>query len=89
MAGRMKWRRSSPWIGLVGLVACLFLYGVSGLVAPAWAVVVLLLIWGAHLLLAFRWFSRRPFAVLALPVVAVAIWFAAITAGARWWGWTA
>lgn len=86
---RLHLRRSGPWIGLVGLVSCFFLYVVSGIVAPWWAVPLLLLVWVAHLVLALRWFSTRPYAVLLLPVSAIALWFAAITAGGAWLGWTA
>ena len=37
--------------------------------------VVLPLAWLALFVLACRWFTRRPVAVVALPVVAVALWF--------------
>ena len=42
----------------------------SGLVAPLWAIILLLLFWAALAVCAFRWFTRRPWVVLALPVAA-------------------
>ena len=43
----------------------------------------------ALLVLGFRWFMTRPLHVLALPVVATVVWYAAITAGAFLLGWNA
>lgn len=74
---------------MVGLVSCFFLYVVSGIVTPWWAVPPLLVVWLIHLVLALRWFSTRPYAVLLLPVSAVALWFAVIIAGGAWLGWSA
>lgn len=61
----------------------------SGLVAPLWAVVCLVVIWAGLVVLGVAWFRRHPWRVLALPVVAVAVWFLAITLGERLLGWTA
>ena len=36
-----------------------------------------------------RWFGDHPLRVLALPVVSLVIWFAALTAGGAFLGWTA
>jgi hypothetical protein len=85
----MNLRRSGPWIGMAGMFSVLWLYGASGLVAPAWAVVVLIGVWLVQFVLACRWFHRRPYAVLVLPVVALLLWFGAITAGGAFLGWTA
>ena len=73
----------------MGLVSCFFLYAVSGILAPLWAVFVLLAVWTGHFVLALRWFSTRPYAVLFLPVPAVVIWFATMIAGGAWLGWSA
>ncbi|MDQ4006864.1 MAG: hypothetical protein M3211_02055 [Actinomycetota bacterium] len=86
---RLHLERSGPWIGVAGLVCMLWLYGASGLVAPGWAVVVLVLLWVVQFVLAIRWFNRRPYVVLAMPLVAAAIWFAAIMAGDVLLDWTA
>ncbi|HJR39834.1 MAG TPA: hypothetical protein VJ819_15740 [Nocardioidaceae bacterium] len=76
-------------LGTVLLVGLLPFYLASGLVAPAWAIIVLLLIWAGLFVLALRWFRRHPFRVIALPVLAAAIWFGALTAGEALLGWTA
>ncbi|MDP9823757.1 hypothetical protein [Nocardioides massiliensis] len=49
----------------------------------------LLAVWTVHFVLAVRWFSAKPYAVLLLPVPAVLIWFAAMLAGGAWLGWSA
>jgi len=42
--------------------------------------VVLPLVWLVLFVLACAWFMRHPYRVLALPVVAVAVWFTAMLA---------
>ncbi|MFP5345437.1 MAG: hypothetical protein ACLGIA_00165 [Actinomycetes bacterium] len=65
-----------------------FFYLASGLMAPLWAIVVLLVcwlalaFWLARLALASSWWTPAP------PVVAVVLWFGALTAGERLLGWT-
>lgn len=78
-----------PFVGLVLVVASFFLYAASGLLAPLWAVVVLLATWVALLVLCFVWWSSRPRWVVAVGVVAWAWWFVAITAGGVLLGWKA
>jgi hypothetical protein len=86
-----------PWwqwllgaLGLAALLAALPFYLASGLMAPGWAVALLLLIWLALLILAIvLLFRRRPVAVLVTPVVAWLVWFGGLTAGENWLGWTA
>jgi len=77
------------WIGIVGHVAVLFLYVISGLAVPAWAVGVLLVIWAGLLAAAIVLFRTRPPWTLVIPVGAVAIWVAVVSAGDAWLGWTA
>ena len=60
----------------------------AGLVAPAWAVVVLVLVW-LGLVLGVLWFRRRRWWVLPMPVLAAAAWFGTISAGEARLGWTA
>jgi len=81
--------RVAGWVGLLGHLAVLIFYGASGLVAPPWAVLVLLVVWLGLLVLAIVALRRRPAWALAVPVAAVAIWFAAISAGDAWLNWTA
>lgn len=84
-------RTISPWpfVGLVLVVSSLFLYAFSGLLAPAWAVVVLLLTWLVMFVLVFVWWTPHPRRTVVLGVVAYVWWFLAITAGGVLLDWTA
>ena len=64
-------------------------YVSAGLVAPLWAVILLLIIWVVLVVIGVVWFRRRPFLVLLLPVIAVLVWFGVITLGEQLLGWTA
>ena len=77
------------WIGIVGHVVVLGLHAVSGLVVPTWAVGVLLVIWVGLLLVAISLVRTRPAWTLLVPVGAVALWVAIVSAGDAWLGWTA
>ncbi|MEV0720987.1 hypothetical protein [Asanoa sp. NPDC050611] len=77
------------WIGIAGHVAIFFLYVISGLVVPAWAAGVLLVIWAALLAIAIALLRTRPPWTLVIPVGAAAIWLAIVSAGDAWLGWTA
>jgi hypothetical protein len=74
---------------MAGMAVGFFLYAASGLVAPVWAVIVLLAFWAALLLVAIRWWTPHPTRVLVLPVVAAVVWFAAVSAGGYFLDWTA
>lgn len=85
-------RRLAGMIGfafgvLLHVIVGVFVFS-SGLIAPSWAVVVLVALWlvGASLLWSWR---RAPVRALLVPVVMAAIWWAAIMAGDLWLGWTA
>ncbi len=82
-------RQVAGWIGLAGLVPLLYLYAVSGLVAPMWAVGCLVVLWAGFLVVALRQRRRRPLVVLALPVVGLAVWFGVVSLGEVLLGWTA
>lgn len=78
-----------PFIGL-GLIVCsFFLYAASGLLAPPWAVVVLLATWLVMLMLCFRWWTVHPKRLVVLGVVSFVWWFVAVTAGGILLDWTA
>jgi hypothetical protein len=77
------------WAGLLAQLATLIWYAASGLVAPGWAVAALLVVWCALLALAIYLLRTRPVYTLLVPVLSAAIWFAAISAGEAWLGWTA
>ncbi|MFC7246635.1 hypothetical protein ACFQO7_29495 [Catellatospora aurea] len=76
-------------LGVLAHLVLLPFYLASGLVAPLWAVIVLVAVWAALLVLAIRWWRTRPLLVPLAPVVALAVWFAGISAGEAWLGWTA
>ena len=81
----------SPWpfIGMAGMACMFFLNAASGLVAPWWGVTILLFKWLVLLRVAALWWTPRPKATMALPVVDFALWIAIVSAGGAWWGWTA
>jgi hypothetical protein len=75
-------------VALLAMIPVGFFYAASGLLVPGpW----LFLLWLLFLLLAtagIRLFGRRSYAVLAVPVVAIGLWFGILSAGEAWWGWT-
>lgn len=76
----------------MGIAAHLLLlpwYAASGLVAPGWAVAVLLAVWVALLAMAIHQWKARPYVVAAIPITAVVVWLAVVSAGGAWLGWTA
>ena len=81
----------SPWpfAGMCLMAADLFLYGASGLVAPWWAVVLLLLVWVALFALCCAWWTPHPKRLVAVAGVAALIWFATLVAGAALLDWQA
>ncbi|HEU4811355.1 MAG TPA: hypothetical protein VFT00_04380 [Nocardioides sp.] len=82
---------TSPWpfVGMAGMACAFFLYAASGLVAPWWGVTILLLVWVLLFVVACVWWSLHPRWVPFLAVFAMVFWFAAVTAGGAWLGWTA
>jgi hypothetical protein len=82
----------SPWpvAGLIGLACVAFLIGASTVAVgiPWWALVALGVVWLAALGLALAWFTRRPRAVVLLPVVVAVVWFLTVVGGARYLDWS-
>lgn len=76
-------------VAMAALVVVGFFYVASGLVAPLWAVVALMIVWLALVLIGIRWFWRHPWRLPALPVVAVLLWWGVLTLGERLLGWSA
>lgn len=83
------WARVAGWLGIAAHAAVLFWYAVSGLVMPAWAVVVLLVVWAVLLVVAIRLLRTRPALVGLIPIAAALIWAGVVSAGDAWLGWTA
>jgi hypothetical protein len=74
--------QSGSWIGVGGMTVALFLYLYSAFVLPSWTHSVLLpAVWLLLFVLAVRWFTRHPYRVLSLPVVALVVWFAVLLRG--------
>jgi hypothetical protein len=74
--------QSGPFIGVGGMAVAAFLYGYAAIALPSVLhSVVMPLLWLAIFVLACRWFTRRPVAIVALPVVAVVLWFGLLLAG--------
>jgi hypothetical protein len=86
---RPWWQWLLGWLGFAALLATLIFYAASGLLAPGWAVALLLVVWLALLVAAIILLRRRrPLWVLLTPIAAWLIWYAALTAGENWLGWT-
>ena len=71
------------------MVVALWFYGFVALVAPWWVVPLMLALWVGLLWVAVRSFSRRPWLTVLTPVAAMGLWFAIVSAGGAWWGWSA
>jgi hypothetical protein len=83
------WRRWAPWFGAAGMLVTLWFYGFVGLVAPWWVVPLMLLLWVALSVVAWRNAATRPGVSLLMPFVAMATWFGIVAAGGAWFGWSA
>ncbi|MBA2894126.1 hypothetical protein [Nonomuraea soli] len=79
----------AAWLGLLAHLGTLMFYLSSGLVAPLWAIIALLMLWATLLLLAVLAVRRRQAWGLLVPIVAVALWLGAISAGEAILGWQA
>ncbi|MBB6629856.1 hypothetical protein H5V45_21235 [Nocardioides sp. KIGAM211] len=88
---RLNRNATSPWpfVGMVGMACAFFLYAASGLVAPWWAVVLLLLVWAFLTFVAIAWWSLHPTWVPWVAVVAIVLWFVAVLGGALLLNWSA
>ncbi|HEU4421133.1 MAG TPA: hypothetical protein VFR67_01180 [Pilimelia sp.] len=80
--------RVAGWLGLAAHVALLPFYAASGLLAPMWAIVILLIVWAALFVVAIWLLRTRPLLTPLVPAFAAVFWFLAISAGEAWLGWT-
>ncbi len=76
------------WIGLLLFLAVGWLYLVSGLMAPMWAVGILWVVWVALLVAVIRLW-RRPWMVVWVAVASYLIWAGVMLFGDFVLGWTA
>ena len=77
---------------LVGLALHLtagFVMLVSGLVAPPWAVVMMLFVWAFLLGLGLRMWRYKSWVTIVFPVIAFAVWIATLVLGEALFGWQA
>ncbi|MDA0635886.1 hypothetical protein OUY22_20895 [Nonomuraea sp. MCN248] len=82
-------RRVASWLGLAGHLGTLVpFYSSSGLMAPAWAVVALFAVWLVLLAAAIQAVCKRSPWGLLTPVVSLGLWWAAMSAGEAFLGWT-
>lgn len=85
-------RRPSTWTGALAVLlhlAVLPFFAAAGLLAPGWAVGVLLAVWAVLAAALAVLVRRRSPTALLVPPAALALWFAAVTAGEQLLGWTA
>ncbi len=76
---RHDFAQSGPFIGIGGLAVAAFLYGYSAIALPSLLTRALLpLCWIVLFVLACAWFSKHPYRVMSLPVLAIAVWLAAM-----------
>lgn len=75
-------------VGLHGTVVAAFYYG-AFLIAPAYAVYSLWVVWVALLVLAVYLVPRRPVMAFGVPFLALVLWFAVMTFGGAMLNWTA
>lgn len=84
-------REVSPWpfAGMCLMAGDFFLYAASGLVAPAWGVAALLLVWLVLFVLCCTWWTPHPKRLVPVALLAMVFWFCALVAGAAWLDWSA
>ncbi|MEX5302656.1 hypothetical protein [Kocuria sabuli] len=88
-------RTKQPWFVAAVVIAVLthlvigYFYLASGLMAPLWAVSLLLVWWLVLVYAVVRLARRRSYLVLLVPVVAAATWFVVMGLGGAVLGWTA
>ena len=83
--------QASPWpfVAMIGMAGCFFLYAASGLFAPWWGAVLLMLFWVVLFVVATRWWTPHPRRTMLLPLVAVVVWFAVLVLGGAVLDWNA
>ena len=77
-----------PYGGMCLMAAAFFLYGASALVAPWWAVTLLLFVWLLMFVKACSWWTPHPRRITVLAIAAMVLWFLTLFAGAALLGWS-
>ena len=73
------------WLAMVPVG---FFYAASGLVVPGPWLFLMWLLYATLLVAALRLTRRRSYAVLLPPLVGGVLWWAIVSAGEAWLGWT-
>jgi len=73
----------------VAMLAIGYIYLVSGLAAPAWAMALLAVVWVGLVATAVRLARYGSLLVLAVPLVAAAVWVVVVLVGGEFLGWQA
>lgn len=76
-------------VAALAMIVVGWVFLVSGLVMPGWAVAALLVIWAGLVVVGVRLARSGSYAVLAIPIVAAAIWLLALWLGDVFLDWTA
>lgn len=76
-------------VATVAMIFAGWIFTVSGLIMPLWAVAGLLVVWALLVWVGFRLARSGSYLVLAVPVVAAAVWLITAWLGDVLLGWTA
>lgn len=82
-------RRTLVMLGLLGYIATGFVYLISGLVVPIGFLILLLAFWLVGLWITATYVARWSWWVLASGPLALSFWWAYVTLGGAFLGWTA
>ena len=77
------------WLGIVAMLVLAPFFLASGLMAPAWGVVLVVAIWAVLFGLGIvAIVKRRPLFALFAPIVAAISWWLVMSLGGHFLGWT-
>lgn len=79
----------APWLGMILIVSSFFLYAASGLVAPWWGIVLMVLVWLVLFVLCCMWWTPYPKRLVWIGLVSYPLWFCLMVGGALVFGWEA
>lgn len=71
------------------MAAAFFLYAASGIIAPWWAVALLVALWLVLFVLCCTWFTTHPRRITVVAIGSMVLWFLVLVAGGAWLGWEA
>ncbi|HET9648041.1 MAG TPA: hypothetical protein VFP34_07395 [Microlunatus sp.] len=78
------------WLAMTAMLVLAPLFLASGLMAPAWGVVVIVGVWVALFVLGILLMvKRRPVWVVPIPIAAALLWWLLLSLGEHFLGWSA